>query len=336
MPTSMPLVSVIMTAYNAALYIDQAIESIIKQTFKNWELIVVDDGSKDKTLKIIKNYTKQDPRIKLIINDKNIGQALARNQALKIARGKYVAVLDADDYAYPQRLAKQSAFLNKYPGLTLVGSAATLIDKNGKKIGSKNKPSNPEIIAYKMLIQNQFIHSTMMYKLRDILAIGMYRHEFQHAEDYDLCARLLTAKYRLTNLPEQLVAHRIHPTSMTQSPVSQPNQAKRAITVNQRLITPYYKCSRQQMTDLSKTINHSHAALLTIIKSLYLFKQITNSYIKKNNLPEEKKDKILSAYKILTRRSLARLGERIFPLGILILRKILKFIKTKQLSNNLL
>src|SRR5699024_3826925 len=108
-----PLVSIIMPAYNSKKYLEEAIHSVIKQTYKNWELLIVDDCSKDNTLEILKNYSSQDHRIKYSTLEENSGPAVARNQAIDMANGSYIAFLDSDDLWFENKLEKQLIFMQK-------------------------------------------------------------------------------------------------------------------------------------------------------------------------------------------------------------------------------
>ncbi|MDD4353774.1 MAG: glycosyltransferase family A protein, partial [Candidatus Nanoarchaeia archaeon] len=128
-------ISVIMSAYNTERYIAEAIESILNQTFKDFEFIIIDDGSTDDSLKIIKRYVKKDRRIKLIHNKKNIGLTKSLNKGLKIAKGQYIARMDADDISLPQRFQIQYDFLEKNKDIFLIGTTAFLIDDKGDRLG---------------------------------------------------------------------------------------------------------------------------------------------------------------------------------------------------------
>ena len=139
----MPKISVVMPAYNAEKYIGEAIESILNQTFKDFEFIIINDGSVDHTKEIIREYN--DPRIVLLENDKNRGIVLSLNKGLDAATGKYIARMDADDIATKDRLEKQLEFL-QVKSYDMVGCNAIKIDENGKEIGYLNFPTAHEII----------------------------------------------------------------------------------------------------------------------------------------------------------------------------------------------
>ena len=127
MPTN-PIVSVVMPAYNVELYVEEAVRSILNQTFCDFEFIIVDDGSTDRTPEILRSFT--DPRIRLLFNEKNEGNYPARNRGCRLARGKYIAVMDADDVALPERLEKQVRFMEGNPDVLACGTAYRLMDRN--------------------------------------------------------------------------------------------------------------------------------------------------------------------------------------------------------------
>ncbi|MEI6494712.1 MAG: glycosyltransferase [bacterium] len=207
----MPKVSVILPVYNSAHYIREAIESVLAQTFTDFEFIIIDDGSTDGTTDILKELT--DPRITLI-NRENRGLVDSLNEGLAFAHGEYVARMDADDIMAPERLAKQVHYLDNNVHIAIVGSWAETIDHNGNKLGLYNYPpvSRKGLRAY-ILKHNPFIHSTVMFRREVILRVGGYRH-YQYIEDYELWTRVI-AKYRGANLPEALTKYRIHSNSVT-------------------------------------------------------------------------------------------------------------------------
>jgi len=207
-----PLVSVIMPVYNASLYIEQAIKSILNQTYSNYELIIVDDHSKDDSRKIISRYRKLYPdRIKVIALKKNLnrgGDACA-NIAIKKAKGKYIARLDADDIAIPKRLEKQVTYLEKYQDVFALGGQADVINMNGKIIGEKNVPINYEDIYYEYFNIHPIIHSTLTFRNPKNNS-NFYKIKFSANNDYYTLFSLLTKGKKITNLDKKLVKYRIH------------------------------------------------------------------------------------------------------------------------------
>lgn len=205
-----PLVSVVMAAYNAEKYIASAIESILRQTYQNWELIILNDGSGDKTRDVVQAF--HDSRILFFENDRNRGLVYTRNRMLELSRGDYIAVLDSDDIAYPDRLEKEVRFLNNHPAYGLVGSSIEMIDANGKLTGETwDLPAKSKDIPTMLFFHNNFAHSTVMYR-RSVLPTPAYREGFAPAEDYDLWVRL-SQICCVHNFKEPLVAYRVHGTN---------------------------------------------------------------------------------------------------------------------------
>ena len=191
-----PKVSVIMGIYNGEKTMKRAIDSILEQTFTDWELIICDDCSIDNTFKIASEYAKKNSRIKVIKNEKNMRAAYSRNQCLKFALGKYIAVMDDDDICLPDRFEKQVEYLDEHPEMAAVASAAIVFDENGDKcirgIGNPypfaNKDGNPFFMP--------FIHPTTMLRKSAYELLGGYRvsPETMRAEDLDLFYRFRAEK----------------------------------------------------------------------------------------------------------------------------------------------
>jgi len=208
METKIPKVSVIMPVYNGEKYLREAIDSILTQTFTDWELVCINDGSIDSSVKIIQSYAE--PRIRLINNQGNKGLAITRNIGLDEARGRYIANLDCDDWSYPERLAKQVAFLDNNPDFGLVGSYIETIDKNGEIVpnGTWIFSAPAKEIPIIMIFSNYFAQSATMIR-KSSLPSKHYRLDLPPAEDYDLWIRL-AEKSKVYNLPEVLTQIRNH------------------------------------------------------------------------------------------------------------------------------
>ncbi len=204
---STPLVSVNMPVYNGENFIGKAIESILAQTYTNFELVIVDDGSTDGTLRIIEGYA--DARVRVVRNPHNLGLALTRNRALEASQGKYVAILDSDDVALPTRLDEQVAFLEANPKFGMVGSWVQPINSMGTPVGQTwELPETSERIPLILLFHNYFVQSAVMLR-RSALPTVAYRENFPPAEDYDLWVRI-TRQHKTWNLPKVLVQYRQH------------------------------------------------------------------------------------------------------------------------------
>ncbi len=201
-----PTVSVIMSVYNQAQYLPQAIDSILNQSFSNFELLIVNDASTDSTPRILKNY--HDPRITVFTHHRRSGLAGSLNQAIKQSRGEYIARMDADDIAYPHRLKIQLDYLTRYRRVAACGTAVDLINPAGKKIGQKSYPAkiSPAII----IRYNPIIHPSAMIRKSLLPSPDAYDPKLNGAEDYDLWLRL-GADYQLTNIKKILLAYRVNP-----------------------------------------------------------------------------------------------------------------------------
>lgn len=207
--TNKPLISVIMPVYNPGVFLIDAIESILNQTYQNFEFIIVDDASTDGSWKIIKSYAKADKRIKSYRNPINLGVSLTSNIAISLAKGKFLARMDSDDVSSPNRFQKQIDFLLKNPKIILVGGQCTIIDDQGLTIGSKTFPLSPHQILMDMLfwavpVQQGF----MMINLKKLPKnFNWYQANKTSAEEIDLFFNL--SKYgEFANLPENLYFYR--------------------------------------------------------------------------------------------------------------------------------
>jgi glycosyltransferase involved in cell wall biosynthesis len=204
-------VSVIMAVYNSEKFLSEAIESILNQTFKDFEFIIIDDCSSDNSLDIIKNYAKQDKRIILIENKKNIGLTKSLNKGLKIAKGKYIARIDADDIALSERLEKQYNFLEKNPGIFLLGTGAYNIDENGNVKSIKKPLTNSDLIKKTLYYKNCIYHPTITFSNEGFL----YREKFYYSQDYDFYLRMISEAKKLTNTPNLLIKYRMAPEAVS-------------------------------------------------------------------------------------------------------------------------
>jgi glycosyltransferase involved in cell wall biosynthesis len=224
--TGFPRVTVVIPVYNREKYVGIAVDSILSQTFSDFELLVIDDGSIDRSIDIVRSYS--DPRIRLVCNINNLGVAATRNNGIQLARGEYLAFLDSDDWAYPERLAKQTAFLDNHPEYAAVGSWSEWMSEDGVPLGRiKRKPTSPEEIAAWRLFQQGIENSTSMART---VVLRAYRHreEFDVSEDFDLWARI-AANHKLATLPEVLVRRRMHASQLTQEKAARAPERRLAI-----------------------------------------------------------------------------------------------------------
>lgn len=205
-----PLVSVITTVRNCEKFIGEAVGSILHQTYKNLEYIIVDDGSTDKTKEIINQFLG-DRRLRLISFDKNLGRVTSLNTALAESKGKYIAIHDADDVSMPERIKKQVAFLEKNPEYVLIGSNIIEIDIHGNEVGNPRKPTENADLQFSIMLKCTLVNPSTMFRkcVCDEHKIR-YEKRFIHAEDFGFISRL--AGYgKVHNLEEILLKYRRHP-----------------------------------------------------------------------------------------------------------------------------
>lgn len=217
--TIRPLVSVVMPVYNAEKFLDEAISSILNQTYRKFELIIVDDASTDASRRIIGKYKRRFPRkiksIYLKKNQNNGGDRCA-NEGIKLARGEYIARMDADDLSFPHRLARQVEFLQNNPDIFMVGSSAQVIDHNSKKIGKKTEPRTNEEIKKSFFTFNPIIHPSVMLRAHYLNGTKFRYHiRFSANNDYYTFFKLSCQGAMFHNLSEPLIQFRIHQTNDT-------------------------------------------------------------------------------------------------------------------------
>jgi len=208
---STPRVSVLLSVYNGERYLAQAIDSILGQTFSDWECVIVDDCSTDGTAAILNGY--RDPRLKGLHNPHNLGLAAALNRGLAETCGEYIARMDADDIAHPERLARQVQALDAMPVVGVLGGAADLIAPTGDHLGHLEMPTDPAMIVWRLLFYPALIHPTVMMRRALLMQVGGY-DATSRAEDFDLWARLID-QTRFANLSDVLISYRQHPDALT-------------------------------------------------------------------------------------------------------------------------
>ncbi|GIK40756.1 MAG: hypothetical protein BroJett011_45890 [Chloroflexota bacterium] len=200
-----PKVSVLMSIYNGEKHLAEAVESILHQTFANFEFIIIDDGSTDATTTILDNYT--DSRLVRLKNETNLGLTQSLNRGLAVARGEYVARMDADDISLPERFARQVSFLDTYPQVALVGTAFAGIDEYNQILWQWQQPLSDMEIKWRLLIDNAFGHSTTMFRRLAAAEVGNYPAERIVCQDYALWSAM-AQRFSLANLVEILVHRR--------------------------------------------------------------------------------------------------------------------------------
>lgn len=200
----MPLVSIGMPVFNCGSTLGAAIRSLLLQTYPHWELLILDDGSGDDTVEVVRRF--DDPRIRLTVDSRNLGLAARLNQAVGLARGRYFARMDGDDLCYPERLARQVAFLQDAPETDLVGAGAMVFDQTGQAVGALPNRSTHEAICARPWTGFYLAHPTWMGRTA-WFAQYPYRESARRAQDQDLLLR--TYRYsRFAALPEIELGYR--------------------------------------------------------------------------------------------------------------------------------
>jgi len=210
-----PAVSVVMPAYNAERFIGKAIKSILSQKFEDFEFIIINDGSRDKTEEIILSY--KDPRIIYIKNEANKGLSYSFNKGISLARGRYIARMDADDISLPDRFSKQYSYLEDHPKIGILGSSMIEIDESDKKKLFLRRAPTHLTIKWSSLFSTPLYHPTIMAR-SEILKSHHYNEGLSNSEDYELWSRLLfNTSVIFANIKRPLFLYRAYPTSFTQS-----------------------------------------------------------------------------------------------------------------------
>lgn len=210
-----PKISVVMPVYNGEKYLREAMESILEQSFSDFEFIVVNDGSTDSSSEIIKSFS--DPRIVYIDNGTNFGLSRSFNTAIRVARGTYIARMDADDVSALNRLERQLSFLKRHPHVDIVGSSLLFIDEKSNVLRSYHKQLDHVSIKFSSLFSTPMMHPTVMGKA-SVFKSHEYNENLHNSEDYDLWSRLLfETQTHFANIWEPLLKYRTYPHSFTQT-----------------------------------------------------------------------------------------------------------------------
>jgi len=209
-----PLVSVVMAVYNGEPFLAAAMDSILNQTYTNFELIVVDDASTDRTAEILKNYT--DPRVEIYTNPDNIGQTRSLNRGLALAKGSIIARHDADDISQPDRFQRQIDYLIAHPEVGLLGTSYTVISDTGQVLEEVILPTTDEALNERLDDGNIFCHGSVMFTADAVKKVGGYNEGFRVTQDYDLWLRLAEVS-KIANLPDVLYQFRFDSNSVSRT-----------------------------------------------------------------------------------------------------------------------
>lgn len=214
---SEPVISVLTSVFNAGRFFEPSIRSILDQTFRNFEFLIIDDASTDGSAEVAEAWARKDPRIRVIHNAENKGQTACLNQGLQVARGEWIARQDADDLAHPSRLSKQHRFLITQPDVVLLGTNGRIIDEQDRLAGLLDAPLSQQGIKWAAPFLNPFMHTSVIFRAKIIRdQFGGYDEAYRIAQDYELWTRVI-ASHQSANLPQRLVCYRHLTTSLSKA-----------------------------------------------------------------------------------------------------------------------
>lgn len=299
--TDLPLVSVIMPVFHHEQYIQEAIDSIINQTYRKFELLILVDDPSDKTQKILDEYEKTDERIK-VFYDSHLGLINSLNKGIRLAQGKYIARMDADDICLPKRFQRQVEYLESNNGITLLGTGAYLINCDDKLLQIIRPPIKPYIIRWHLIFSNCFIHSSVFFKRDEAACLGYYRNGANYVEDYDFWSRICDV-YDVANLQEVLMINRIRENSVSSQYST--NQIENGARVSYTNIIKYLGTgvSPGLVTNVhSMLAGNTKMDKINLENTLQLLSDITEKFIEVNDLNRretQQLDRYLAEYYIL-------------------------------------
>jgi len=263
-----PAVSVVMSVYNAELYLEDAIESILNQTYKDFEFIIINDGSTDSSLEIIKKYSKKDERI-IVVSRDNKGIVYSLNEGIRLAKGEYIARMDADDISLDFRFEQQLNFIKKN-SLDICGGHYLLIDDEGRINGLNVVPISHEMCTLSLLFKVPFAHPSVMIRKRflDENSLEYGQSAYKIAEDLDLWLRMQKCGARFGNVDSVVLKYRILGESLSKA-----NNAP-ILKETKAMLRQFYKDNHQQISliikNLPSVLNAEEKSLLV----RYIYKRV--------------------------------------------------------------
>lgn len=320
-----PSISVIMATHSGGPYLPEAINSILNQTFSDFEFIIINDAAKPETAELLNSYT--DPRIKIIVNSENLGLTKSLNKGLSIAQAEYVARMDADDISLPERLEVQKKFLDEHPEIVVVGSATIIIDSEGKESGSKKPVTDPELLKFYILLKNQITHSSVLFRKKIIVESGGYDESVKYAQDYNLWSRLLDKKLLISNIDQPLLKYRFHQKSITQGTTKGKAYESSKETVFKN-ISRYISVSKENFESFIESLHqHITPSLRDAFAAQRVLRDFRNSYFTKEDPSETNRKKINVYIKIEMMNSFRWYAMHRFAILYTILKIIKRLIK---------
>lgn len=244
-----PKVSVIMSMYNEEAYLEESVESILNQSFKDFEFLIIDDRSEDSSIPIVARYSNFDKRVKVFRNKEHIGLTQSLNILLDKARGEYIARMDADDISLPDRIFKQYDFLESHKDVILIGTGAFNINEKGIILSQSDPLTTPGEVAKRLPIGNCIYHPSIMFRNKKL----RYREKFMFSQDYDLYLNLLSLGEKIANVNEPLLKYRINSKSIS----NQRHKAQELFAQQARKFYVQRKQSKNNEDDYSSFLSQS-------------------------------------------------------------------------------
>ncbi len=303
-----PDISVVMSVYNGEKYLREAIKSILNQTFKDFEFIIVNDGSTDKSLEIIKSYN--DPRI-VFIDQENKGLAAALNVGIKAAKGKYIARMDADDISYSERLKKQIEFMENHPEYVAIGSWANYITDDGEYLYMCKMPIESLSLKSSLPYECPFIHSSVSMRTEIVRAVGGYKDVGRYFYQEDILLWIdLSRIGKFYNILEPLLNFRITPSSCQQ-------HSRNYFPYQMKIVEEYYETGKLNFEKIH-LIKPEWGTNSGKVKQSNYYANIGSIYLTQNFNRKLAQKNLLKAlhYNILNKRALINLGLSLFPQNI--------------------
>ncbi len=268
MKKAQPTISVLMSVYNGEKYLATAIDSILAQTYQDFEFIIINDASTDSSEQIVKSY--QDSRIIYLKNQTNLGLTKSLNFGIAQARGKYIARMDADDISLPERLAKQLTLMEEKPEVSVCGSFAQIINENGQNVGEIIHPTDPAEINVRLHFYNCLAHPTVIIRREILNQVNNYDDNYHRSQDFNLWHKIILNQGSFFNISEKLIKYRQHKEN-----ISLQTFQEQCLDANKSLVFLYQELLGK---NFSKEINIMRRLLMTDNKKITFF---DNFYLQK-------------------------------------------------------
>jgi len=275
-----PKVSVVMSVYNSSCYLREAVDSILNQTFTDFEFIIIDDCSTEPQVgEILSQYEQQDQRIKLLQNETNLGLTKSLNKGLSQAQGEYIARMDADDISLPNRLKIQLEHIQSDPKMAMVVSGVNIINETGQHKGTWLPSTNSLILKWNLIFRNVIRHSTVLWNRKLVEEkVGKYDPAFISSQDYDLWTRMLNNSLNISVINKNLVCFRSHKESISQDKKGEQDESTlRVVTRQMHLYINNVVLSKEEIICISG------------IPTMARFKKVGRENLKKLDYKEAKK-----------------------------------------------